>query len=87
MNKRKLINRDNIYQHLLEKQFNLIDMTIQNALLERGWKEKWTITKAQLQQLENYSVPLLKKTFKFSKKKAVATFAWFLLQHGLKVKN
>jgi hypothetical protein len=87
MNKRKLINRDNIYQHLLEKEFNLIDMTIQNALLERNWKEKWTITKEQLQQLEDYAIPLLKKTFKFSTKKAVSTFAWFWLQHGIKVKD
>lgn len=87
MNKRKLINRDNIYIHLLEKQLNLIEKTIPNALLDRNWKEEWTITKNQLQEFENYAIPLLMKTFKFSKGKAVSTFTWFLLSHGLKVKD
>lgn len=82
-----IVNRNNIYQHLLEKEFNLIERTIQDALLERNWKEEWTITKEQMQEFENYAIPLLKRTFKFNTKKAISTFAWFWLQHGLKIKD
>ena len=80
------INRQNIYQHLLEKQFNLIDRTIQDALIHRNWMNEWAITKEQFKQFEAYTIPLLKKTFKCSKSKAVSIFEWFRLMHGLNTK-
>ncbi len=82
-----LINRQNIYQHLLEKQFNLIERTVPDALLDRNWRDEWSVTKKQFQEFENYAIPLLKKTFKFNKNKAKSTFEWFLLNHGLKIKD
>lgn len=81
------INRTTIYEHLVEKQFNLIDKTIQDALLYPSWKDTWYISPKQKEEFKNYAVPLIKRVFKCNKKKAESTYDWFLLQHGLKVKR
>ena len=80
------INRNNVYQHLLEKQFNMIDKTVQDALLERDWWITWNITDEQRIEFEKYATPLLKKVFKYNTNKAKETYKWFIENHGLNVK-
>lgn len=82
------VNRTNIASHLLEYQLNLIGKTTLDAKEEDDWFDNWTITQNNVELFEKYAIPLLQKTFKFSKKKAKETFNWFFLQFGLKeIKN
>jgi len=80
------INRDNIYIHLLEKQFNLIDKTIPDALLEKKWQDRWNISEKKYNEFKKYSIPLIKKVFKCNTNKSKAVFDWFILMHGMKIK-
>ena len=81
----KLITRDNILEHLMEKHLNLIEMTTLDALFEKNWRENWKISKNQYEEFKKYSVPLIKKIFKCNKKKAINTFDWFMNNFGMKV--
>lgn len=83
----KIINRNNIYEHLLEKQFMLVERTMLDALFDKNWREEWRITKAQSVAFEKYAIPLIKKVFKCNKQKALSTFTWFKEMHSLKIKD
>lgn len=80
-----VINRKNIYPHLLEKQFTLVQKTTQDALLDKGWKE-WTVSKEKYENFRKYSLALIRKVFKVNKAKSIEIFEWFELTHGLKIK-
>jgi hypothetical protein len=45
------------------------------------------MTQEQHEEFKRYAIPLLKKIFKFNKTKADATFNWFNLAYGLRIKN
>lgn len=81
------INRTNLYEHLLEKQFNLIEFTLLDAVFTKNWREEWCLTKEQSIAFEKYAIPLIKKVFKINTNKAKSTFAWFREHHGLKIKD
>ena len=81
------INRTNIARHLLEYQLNLIGKTSGDAKMHENWFNEWEISQEDAYFFKKYAIPLLKKTFKFSNKKALATFEWFNLQFGLKLKR
>lgn len=80
----KKINRENCYIHLLEKMFNLVDKTIQDALLDK-WRE-WKITEEQYLNFKKYALSVIQKVFKIPKKKAEVQFDWFWENHGLLIK-
>ena len=52
-----------------------------------NWFHEWTMTTAQYEEFEKYAIPLLKKIFKFNTNKAKATFGFFILQYGLRIKD
>ena len=79
------INRNNLYLHLIEKQFNILELTTQDALLY-NWRE-WTITQKQADKFEKYAIALIKKTLKCNKTKAGIAFSRFIADHGLLIKN
>lgn len=81
------ITRENIYLHLLEKQFNLLDLTIQDAILEKGWQQLWEVEESKFDEFKIYAINLIKRVFKCNKSKAVSTFEWFEFNHGLKIKK
>lgn len=81
------INRLNIADHLVEYQLNMVGKTMAEALKDDMWFFNWTMTEEQHQQFRAYAIPLLKKVFKFNKKKAEETFGWFNLQFGLRIKD
>jgi len=83
----KKIKRENIELHLIEKQFNLIELTMLDAFFEHKWREKWTITKKQQEKFKQYAIPLIKKTLKCSKQKAQVALDKFIQQFGLRVEN
>lgn len=79
------INRQNISEHLFEKQLEIIEKTVQDAIKSRNWRGEWLMTTEEFSEFKNYSIPLIKKTFKCNKTKAESTFNWFIIQFGLKV--
>lgn len=79
------INRHNIGEHLMEKQLSIIGKTMQEAIEDPLWKQKWFMNESQFTEFERYSIPLLKKVFKCNKTKAKSTFDWFRLQFGIPV--
>lgn len=82
----KKINRNNIEMHLIEKQFNLLELTALDALFHHDWREKWTLTQEQQNTFKAYSIPLIKKTLKCSKSRAEVALDRFLNMYGLKIK-
>lgn len=79
------INRMTIADHLIEYQLQMIGKTVQDALKDPEWYNTWTMTSEQHDEFKAYSIPLLKKVFKFTTEKANSTFLWFNLQFGLKI--
>lgn len=77
------IKRENIYIHLIEKQFNLIEKTTLDAFIE-DWKT-WSISKKQSEEFKKYFVFLVKKVLKISSKKANVAYNRFINQHGLNI--
>jgi len=81
------INRENISEHLLDYQLDMIGKSIQEAHMTREWYDKWTMTQEQHDAFKAYALPLLKKVFKCNKSRAESTFDFFDLQFGLRIKN
>jgi uncharacterized iron-regulated protein len=83
----KKITRENIANHLLEYQFELIGKSLKEAEENENWLKDWDMSQEQYEQFKTYAVPLLKKIFKCNTNRAKATFEWFDLQYGLKIKS
>lgn len=81
------ITRENIGQHLLEYELNLVGKTKISILDDDLWKFNWAITRGQYNEFKKYAVPLLKKTFKCNSLRANNIFDWFWSQFGLRIKN
>lgn len=81
------VNRENIAEHLVDYQLEMVGKSMQEAHMTKEWYSKWTMTQEQHDQFKAYAIPLLKKIFKFNKSKAESTFSWFDLQFGLKINN
>lgn len=81
------VNRENIEEHLMEYQLNMIGKTL-NDLRENDMSfVSWSITKEQYEQLKKYSIKTIKKVFKCNTRKAVGIFEWFYKIFGLKIKT
>lgn len=87
MEKKKTINRNNITNHLIEYQLNMIGKTVDEIESDELWYSNNTMTPEQHEEFKAYAIPLLKKVFKFNKTKAEQTFGWFDLSYGLRLKN
>jgi hypothetical protein len=81
------INRFNIAEHLLSVQLKMVNKTMFEAMQNPDWFHEWTMTTEQYEMFRSYSIPLLKKTFKFNTTKAKSTFDWFNVQYGLRIKD
>jgi len=81
------INRENIGEHLVDYQLEMVGKSIQEAHMTKEWYSKWTMTQEQHDEFKAYALPLLKKVFKCNKLRAEATFQWWDLQFGLRIKN
>ena len=83
---KKLITRENLLEHLVEKQFTYIEKTTIAALFNPKWKEEWTISKEKHEEWKKYCKFVMKKVLKFNGGKAKETFEWLDCWWGLKVK-
>ena len=84
---KKKITRENIAEHLVEYQLEMIGKTIKEVKEDEFWFSNNTITSEQHEEFKKYAIPLLKKVFKYNKSKAEKTFDWFNLQYGLRIKD
>ena len=80
------IKRENLYQHLLEKNCNMAEKTMLDALLCEDQKT-WEVSRETFEGFEKYSIALIKKTLKINTNKARGVFDWFYEQHGLRIKD
>ena len=81
------IKRENLYEHLLERQFMLVEKTILDAIFDKTWWKTWFISIDQYDEFEEYSLSLIKKTLKCSSRKAQKAFDLFISLHGLPIKH
>jgi hypothetical protein len=81
------INRENIGEHLVRYQLEMVGKTWEEALADNLWYSNWTMTQEQHDEFKKYAIPLIKKIFKCNKERANRTFAWFDLQFGLRIKE
>ena len=81
------ITRENISRHLIEYQLNMVGKTLIDTLDDDKWYFNITMTSIQHDHFKKYTLNLIKKTFKCNKSRAEATFAWFDLAFGLRIKN
>ena len=77
------INRENVSEHLLEYQFNILGKTMANTVTETEWKEEWKMTKKQKEIFKSYAFGVLKKVFKFNGAKTRETYEFFDKNFGL----
>jgi hypothetical protein len=81
------INRENIAEHLVDYQLEMVGKSMQEAHMTKEWYSKWTMTTEQHEAFKAYALPLLKKVFKCNKSRAESTFNWFDLKFGLRIKD
>jgi hypothetical protein len=81
------VTRLNIQEHLVEYQLNMVGKTIEDAKKDDMWYYNTTMTSKQFELFKSYAIPLLRKIFKFNKRKAEQTFDWFNLGYGLRIKD
>ena len=81
------INRENVAEHLVDYQLEMVGKSTQEAYMTKEWYSKWTMTTEQHEAFKAYAIPLLKKVFKCRKERAESTFNWFDLQFGLRIKD
>jgi len=81
------INRENVAEHLVDYQLEMVGKSTQEAYMTKEWYSKWTMTTEQHEEFKAYAIPLLKKVFKCRKERAESTFNWFDLHFGLRIKD
>lgn len=82
-----VINRDTITLHLIEYQLNMVGKDLKDAYGKDKWYSDFSMTQQQHELFKGYAIPLIKKVFKCTKKKAEHTFSWFNLMYGLRVEQ
>lgn len=83
--KKDRITRDNIAQHLIQKELDYVGKTIEEVKSDPEWFVNNTLTEQQHQEWKDYSISLIKKTLRTNQKKAEYEFAMLDLAYGLKV--
>lgn len=84
---KKKITRENIAEHLVQYELEMIGKTIKDVEGDEFWFSNNTMTSEQHEEFKKYAIPLLKKVFKYNKSKAEKTFDWFDLKYGLRIKD
>lgn len=81
------INRENVSEHLLEFQMNILGKTMADTIHESSWKKDWKLTHKQKTMFKSYATGVLKKVFRFNTSKAHETYDFFDKNFGLSIHN
>lgn len=87
MMEKKRITRENVAEHLLDYQLEMIGKTRVDIIDNDKWRFDFTMTQEQLIDFTSYAIPLLQKTFRFNRRKALDTFEWWRMRLGVRIKN
>jgi len=79
------ITKQNLAEHLIQKQLEYVGKTIEDIKSDEKWYNNNTLTKEQYEEWKDYSLKLIKKTIKYRKSFVEREFAMFDLMYGLKV--
>jgi hypothetical protein len=79
------ITRENLAEHLVKYQLEMVDKTWEDALADQQWYYNITMTQQQFDEFMLYALPLTKKVLKCNKSKAQVALDWFNLQFGLRI--
>ncbi len=82
----KGITRKNLYLHLLDKQFNILEKCVEDALLDKNWAKEWSISPSQELKFRRYAISLIQGVLKINKAKAILAYSDFRKIHGLIIK-
>ncbi len=80
------LSRENLLEHLIEKQLNELQLTTIDAIFEPKWRDKWTLTKEEHEKWKKYCISTMSKILKCNKKKVKESFEWLNQTYGLKIK-
>jgi hypothetical protein len=81
----KKITRENISEHLVRYQLEMVGKTWEDAQTDQWWFSNITMTQDQFDEFMKYALPLVKKVFRCNKARAQRTMDWFNLQFGLRI--
>jgi len=79
------ITRENIAEHLIRYQLEMVGKTWEDAMADQQWYYNFTMTQNQFDQFMAYALPLVKKVLRCNKSKAQTALDWFNLQFGLRI--
>ena len=81
------VTRENCARHLVEKELEMVGKTMLDTMDDMEWYFNITMTAKQFEEFKEYAIKLIKKTYKCNTSKAAATFDWFNLAYGLRIKD
>ena len=79
--------REEINRKLVSMQMEMIGKTYQDAMDTPEFWRVYTLTTEQTEIWRKAALPLIKKTFKCNKTRALSTMGWFELNLGLREYN
>lgn len=79
------ITRETIALHLIEYELNMVGKTIEETDRSSTWYSDSGMTEEQREMFKGYAIPLIRKVYKCSKKRAEETFKWFDFMYGLRI--
>lgn len=81
------IKRENIADHLFDKQLYIIGATRMSILDSDNWRFKFPMKREHYSTFRDYSIKLIMKTFRCNKNKAINTFEFYWDMFGVRLKN
>ena len=81
------VKRETIGEHLFDYQLKMIGKTRLDVIDQDRWYFCFTMTRVQYEEFKKYAVPLMMKTFKCNKNKALQNFEWYWQMFGVRLKG
>ena len=79
------ITRQNLVNHLIQKELDYVGKTVDGVKDEPDWYTNYTLTPEQHDEWKSYCLKTIKKVLRTTKHRTESEFAWLDLMYGLKV--
>lgn len=76
--------RDDVLKEIINKELEKYNLTMTDVLDSKDWFTKYTMTNDEWKEWKSYSIELMRKKLKMSKKVAEKEFVWIDLMWGLR---
>jgi len=81
----KAINKNNLTEHLIEYQLQMVGLTTQMIKDDPNWFNNNTITLEQLKEFKSYALTMIKVVYRTNSYVNNKLYGWFILKYGLKL--